>query len=458
MALVQLVCPLCGFSKHLEQARLPRYGTTVTCPKCQGQFLLEIGPRPAPVPVQAQENWLDAETPPAPLQPAAAAANTAMPEGAGAPVDAGVLETYELGAEELGAEEPPAPPKPPAAAAPAHAAAKRPRTLSFTFTGNASEYFGIWIVNTLLRIVTFGIYSPWAKVRKRRYFYANTLLDDATFDYLADPLAILKGWFIAGAFFGLYSFASRTSVIAGLAMGLVFMGLYPWVMVRSRMFNLRNSSHRNIRFSFNPNYNDAYKVYLWWSLLVPATLGLLIPYLLYRQKRFQAENSRFGNTPFRFHAIPDQYYRVFLPMLVLVPLALVILFGTPFLLPKGSGQAWQMILPPLVSTGCYLIGLAFVTVGLTNLTWSSTSLGRHRFNCTLRVRDMAWIYLSNAVAVLCTLGLLAPWAAVRMARYRLENLTLTGVGGLDSITAAWQEAPGATGEELGDMFGFDLGL
>ena len=37
------------------------------------------------------------------------------------------------------------------------------------FTATASEYFRIWIVNVALTIVTLGIYSAWAKARKRRY-------------------------------------------------------------------------------------------------------------------------------------------------------------------------------------------------------------------------------------------------------------------------------------------------
>ena len=44
----------------------------------------------------------------------------------------------------------------------------------FEFTGSGSEYFKIWIVNVLLTIVTLGIYSAWAKVRRLRYFYNNT--------------------------------------------------------------------------------------------------------------------------------------------------------------------------------------------------------------------------------------------------------------------------------------------
>jgi uncharacterized membrane protein YjgN (DUF898 family) len=62
-----------------------------------------------------------------------------------------------------------------------------------TFTGSGKEYFGVWIVNILLTIVTFGVYSAWAKVRRNRYFYGNTKLLDRGFDYHAKPLQILKG-------------------------------------------------------------------------------------------------------------------------------------------------------------------------------------------------------------------------------------------------------------------------
>jgi uncharacterized membrane protein YjgN (DUF898 family) len=431
MALVTLACPHCGFFKEVDAALLPPQARTATCPKCRGQFNLEF------------------DAPPAESEELATADCEAL-----APTDCGTASPEQE--DWLGPGPALALPAdvPPLQAAPRTQAR---RTLTFSFTGNAKEYFGIWIVNTLLRIVTFGIYSPWAKVRKRRYFYCNTLLDDATFDYLADPLAILKGWFIAGVFFGLYSLASRTSPIASFALMLVFLGVCPWVIVRSRMFSLRNSSHRNIRFSFSPNYGDAYKVYLWWSLLTPFTLGLLAPYLVYRQKRFLVENSCYGTTPFQFQATAKQYYRVFLPVLVLVLLGLGAA-GWIYLASQGGGNNALMALPILLLTVIYLAMMLYLPIALTNLTWNSTSIGRHRFASTLRVRDLAWIYLSSAVAVLCSFGLLAPWAAVRLARYRLDQLALSGVGELDSIYATQQEAPGATGEELGDMLGFDLGL
>ena len=44
-------------------------------------------------------------------------------------------------------------------------AAAPPRTLAPSFTGDGKEYFRIWVVNLLLTLATFGIYSAWAKVR-----------------------------------------------------------------------------------------------------------------------------------------------------------------------------------------------------------------------------------------------------------------------------------------------------
>src|SRR5690606_34891506 len=71
----------------------------------------------------------------------------------------------------------------------------------FRFYGEASEYFSIWIVNILLTIVTLGLYSPWAKVRRLRYFYGNTEFSRRRFDFTGVPTKILMGRLIA---LGLY--------------------------------------------------------------------------------------------------------------------------------------------------------------------------------------------------------------------------------------------------------------
>ena len=72
-----------------------------------------------------------------------------------------------------------------------------PREEAFAFTGSGSEYFRIWIVNLILSVVTLGIYSAWAKVRRLEYFYRHTRVAGASFDYHGRPLAILKGRIVA---------------------------------------------------------------------------------------------------------------------------------------------------------------------------------------------------------------------------------------------------------------------
>lgn len=48
------------------------------------------------------------------------------------------------------------------------------QTLPVQFNGDARDYFRVWLVNALLTIVTFGIWSAWAKVRTQRWFYGHT--------------------------------------------------------------------------------------------------------------------------------------------------------------------------------------------------------------------------------------------------------------------------------------------
>ena len=62
---------------------------------------------------------------------------------------------------------------------------------ALNFEGKGFEYFKIWIVNILLTIVTVGIYYPWAKVRNRRYLYANSTLDAVSYTHLTLPTILL---------------------------------------------------------------------------------------------------------------------------------------------------------------------------------------------------------------------------------------------------------------------------
>src|SRR5690606_20455872 len=100
----------------------------------------------------------------------------------------------------------------PSAVAPATHAAQRAASGNrhqVEFHGNGGEFFRIWIVNLVLSILTLGIYSAWAKVRTNRYFYGNTEVAGSHFEYLAEPMQILKGRLVAVALFILFGIASE---------------------------------------------------------------------------------------------------------------------------------------------------------------------------------------------------------------------------------------------------------
>ena len=157
-----------------------------------------------------------------------------------------------------GDEPPPLPARRPTSAPPA-GSVPRP----FRFTGTRREYFRIWIVNLLLSIVTLGIYSAWAKVRRLRYFYGHTSVDGGTFGYHASPIAILKGRLVAYAVVAAAGRGRATSRRCSASiLYLPLLVLMPIVLVRAFRFRAANSSYRGIRFGFDGMESDAYRVYL----------------------------------------------------------------------------------------------------------------------------------------------------------------------------------------------------
>ena len=345
-------------------------------------------------------------------------------------------------------------------------------TLPFEFTGKAGEYFKIWIVNVVLTILTLGIYSAWAKVRNKRYFYGNTRLDGSSFEYLARPVSILKGRLIAFAVVAVYVITVRFFPLSEPLFWLLFVLALPWLVVRALAFNARNSAFKNIRFDFKGRYGDAFMVFIGLPLLNVITLGLAYPYFVYRQKQFVVANSGFGVSRFRYDAAARRFYGIYLKAfaaLIGVVIAYVVFSGgMASLIPAAHGaeQTEQvppaamalMMVPMLVIFPLYLLIGTYVQTAVANLFLNGSHIKQQRLKSSLRTRQMFWIYLSNFFAVILSLGLLIPWAKIRMARYRFQNLALESGGSLDQYLAGMQEQVKAAGEELADVLDVDLGL
>lgn len=330
------------------------------------------------------------------------------------------------------------------------------------FTAKAGEYFRIWIVNLALTILTLGIYSAWAKVRKKRYFYGHTLIDGDGFDYRAKPLAILKGRIIAVVLFVGYSFGGKISPVIGAIFAIVLVIAMPWLIMRSLAFNAYNSAYRNIRLHFRGGYWEPFRLIIGGGLLVIVSLGIGYPYVKSRLVGYVARNHSFGTTSFGLGAITGSFYGVYFKALGLALVSFAALgivaaqLGVFKAIKVGITSGTSFFILAIYIT--YFLLYAYLHARTTNVTWNALTVGPLHFKSTLGARKLAGIYLVNVVAVICTLGLATPWAAVRTMRYRAQNLTVIAAGGLASFVAAEAGNLSATGEEVGEMFDIDFGL
>ncbi|MDH5424893.1 MAG: YjgN family protein [Gammaproteobacteria bacterium] len=324
------------------------------------------------------------------------------------------------------------------------------KALSFEFRGDGMEYFKIWIVNVLLTIVTLGIYSAWATVRNRRYFYSNTILDNSSFSYLADPITILKGRIIAIVAFIIYSVAASQFPPAAIAIAVVFVFLFPYFLNKSLAFNHRMSAYKNIQFRFKGSYKDAFMVMYIWPLLGLVSLGILYPLVFLKTNQYIVKNSAYGTTSFDFNASFKDYGIIFL---IMIGVGLV--FGIPIWAITVFVPALAVITPVLMIL-VYFGLIVYFIVETQNLFYRSATLGEHSFAANLTISGLAKVILINALLTVITLGLYLPAAKVRMAKYMCSCLVMNAAGSLDHHAAAEKENISALGEEFGQVFDFGV--
>lgn len=376
------------------------------------------------------------------------------------------------------------------------------------FTGSSSEFFKIWIVNILLSIVTLGIYSAWAKVRTNRYFYGNTLLNDAPFDYHAKPKQILIGRIIALVLLIIYVVAGETSPAAGGAVLALLLLITPWIIYRSIRFNARMTSHRNVRFNFNGSTLPFYQ-YLFLYPIVPAivlgviasimyylaapqqivagitvlavlSLYLTFPWVQRNVTEYVMNHYTYGQGQFATSpplSTKKYYLRYLVAVLLFLSVFVIVagvayalnLFGILAALPSGelgelSGDEQTRFLSAfLVSYGVvFFVGFivrAYIQAGIRGHVFAHTKLDdKVALESTVTTAALFSLLLTNFLLMVLTLGLAYPWVKVRLARYFAENTHVHAQGDLSHYISEQQEKQLALGEEMGDVFDVDMDL
>lgn len=343
----------------------------------------------------------------------------------------------------------------------------------FKFYGQGREYFRIWIVNISLTILTLGIYSAWAKVRNLNYFYGNTQVAGSSFQYHASPMAILKGRLMVFAFFVFYLIVSNYFPASGILFSLFFLILMPTLIVRSLKFTAQNSSYRGVRFDFNGSIGGALKNFILWPILASLSFGLLFPYMLHQQHKYVVSNASFGSEQFQFNDNVKGFYGICFKAMALS----MVFFALIMLMMSGGFDNMAAMNPetesselPISFFAMIFVLMAFSSVMqgyfhalLMNARYKQTQLGEvdkgeSGFDSNLGALDLAWIYLTNLILIVVTLGLAIPFTKVRLMAYRTSCMKFKQGASFGRILNTQLANQSALGEEAGEAMDLDFAL
>ncbi len=333
------------------------------------------------------------------------------------------------------------------------------------FTGTAKEYFGIWIVNVLLTLITFGIYSAWAKVRRITYFRNNTKIAGYGFSYHATGLQIFKGRLIAFVILIVLSFVSTFEPLVAIFTWLGILFLTPWLLNSSMKFAARMTSYRNVRFNWHGTYWKSF----WWFVIAPVigllSIGLLTPLFSKHYYRYFASQHSYGTTRFQAEPTTKSYYLAFLlggiiPTVVIsgVIFTLVLLYSIASSNPSENPSFLFVLFVVLPLSALFSMSFIYRILCRNIMVRTLMLSDVVKFDSDIHPARFIWISLSNLFAVVVTIGLLLPWATVRMYSY-LADCTKTSIqGDLDKFVDDALVLQSAFGQEFAEFEGIEVSI
>ncbi|WP_281222904.1 YjgN family protein [Photobacterium sanguinicancri] len=376
------------------------------------------------------------------------------------------------------------------------------------FYGQGREFFGIWFVNLLLSVVTIGIYSAWAKVRTKKYFYGNTDLAGDRFDYHAKPIQILKGRMVAMLFVLIWFVCNQLFPTLSLLLMLIFILLAPWLIHSNTRFDARMTSFRNVHFNFTGSVKSAYNVFLFWPLicavliaccllisaaiggsswlggLIVSGLSLLLGFVLFcwvsaEIASYFVNGYHYGSCSFSGKIDTKQYVTTYLQGAVLATVLTALMVGTGIALfgysfhdisNSGEGIAanggdFTMIFAIFSSYIVFilimLITSGFIQARLRNYIFSEISIketAEYGLISRMTTKGLITLMLSNFILLVVSVGFARPWVMVRTAKYVASVTAVQGDLNALTVEGDTLNASSAVADELAEAFDLNIGI
>jgi uncharacterized membrane protein YjgN (DUF898 family) len=361
-----------------------------------------------------------------------------------------------------------------------------PHSARLVFDGTGSEYFRIWVVNMLLTVLTLGIYSAWAKVRKARWFAQHTALMGDRFDFHGDPVRILLGRVVAVVLLLLWTWSFQLAAWAGLAVLALMCAVGPLLFASAQRFRLVNTSWRGLRFGFDVPRTKVYAVcvplLLLWTAgtvlealkvsagvyVVAALAGFVgFPWAHARLKGLQHNHATFAGTKFEYKPSTARFYGLYLKATLLLLLAALcagmfaaLVAGVVRSGNQAVSQTTGIVAAVFTGLFVWMCAWPYFAARLQQIVWERTWWAQLRFRGHMRGAKLWRLVMIQGALVLLTAGLYWPFAAVAIARYRINGVAvesyLEPLGELHTHSVRAEEQR-AAGDGAADFFGLDLG-
>ncbi|MFY8095315.1 MAG: DUF898 family protein [Niveispirillum sp.] len=300
---------------------------------------------------------------------------------------------------------------------------------------------GLLLLNTLLTVLTLGIYRFWARTRVRQVLWGSVSLRGDAFAYTGTGKELFIGFLVALVAllpFGLIvsvlnamipptAFGQRFAFQMVVALGAGLLGLMAmyfarrYLLTRTRWRGIHGGQDR-VLWQFMVKHLNAF-------LLVLVSCGLLQPKLDARMYNYRTGISWFGTERFSATATSAGLWSVYLPswLLFVVGYGAMIVGFMPFMTWSAAAQEAQVtgVHPgpmPAFEPTVWIVATILITLGTAGFFLyavrrsiaflGATQLGDMLFDLPLRTRQVLYIPLVGTLIYVVTLVLMVAAGAL----------------------------------------------
>lgn len=309
------------------------------------------------------------------------------------------------------------------------------RVYPLSFNGSGSAFFGISIVNLILKIITLGLYYPWAKAKEMQFLFSATSFDNSRFEFHGTGKEMFKGFIKALLFLAVIILGFGVAIylqmpILGFSWYIGgFLIILPLAIHGSYKYRMSRTSWRGIRFGYRGDRKEFILLFYKELFFTIISLGIYGAWMAMNLRTYVLSNIRFGSAEFNYKGKGGEYFVLNLKGYFLSILTLGIYM---FWWQKSLFQYY-----------------------IDHLTLQHKD-DKIRFKSTATGGDFFGLVLVNLLMLIFTLGIAYPWILTRTLKFVFSKIEVVGNIDTEQLVQTEKEYTDATGEDMSDLL--DLGF